>query len=183
LAFTRWSRNVFTRQQLVKWILDISRQSTATKSSPNSIKRDVDVFLRTYIPVQQDRRRPLEDSFDCPLGELGLLRQLDDGFYQFQQGPKPSLPIAVLAFSLITFWNEAAPDQETLNVERLLYEPSSPGAAFKLTDKALVAMLEQLPKESGMRYDETAGLRVLMRTSKGPFEDPTRTLQDHYRAN
>ncbi len=183
LAFTCWNRSLFTRDQLAKWILEIARQSTATKSSPSSIKRDVDVFLRTYIPAQEDRRRPLEDSFDCPLGELGLLRQLDDGFYQFYQGPKPSLPEAVLAFALITFWNDVAPQQETLNVERLLYDPGSPGAAFKLTDKALVAMLEQLPADSGMRYDETAGLRVLLRTKKKCFQDPARLLEDHYRAH
>lgn len=183
LAFTRWNRSVFTRDQLAKWILGIARQSTATKSSPSSIKRDVDVFLRTYIPVQEDRRRPLEDSFDCPLGELGLLRQLEDGFYQFHQGPKASLPGAVLAYALITFWNDAAPQQETLNVERLLYDPGSPGAAFKLTDKVLVAMLEQLPADSGMRYDETAGLRALLRTNKKRFQDPARLLENHYRAH
>jgi len=183
LAFTRWNRGVFTREQLAEWIFGIARQSTATKSSPSSIKRDVDVFLRTYIPVQEDRRRPLEDSFDCPLGELGLLRQLEDGFYQFSHGPKPSLPEAILAFALIEFWNVVAPQQETLNVERLLYDPGSPGAAFKLTDRALVAMLERLPPDSGMQYDETAGLRVLLRKARAPFSRPTRLLDDHYRAN
>jgi hypothetical protein len=149
----------------------------------NSIKRDVDVFLRTYIPAKQNWRRPIEESFDCPLGELGLIRQLDDGFYQFNQGPKPSLPIAVLAYALIDFWNAAAPHQKTINVERLLYDPGSPGASFKLTDKALIAMLEQLPNESGMRYDETAGLRVLLRTSGPAFENPNRLLRSHYAAN
>lgn len=180
LAFTRWGRNLFTRDQLASWILEIARQSTATKSSPNSIKRDVDVFLRTYIPAQQDRRRPLEDSFDCPLGELGLLRQLDEGFYQFQQGPKPSLPSAVLAYAILVFWNQAAPKQETLNIERLLYDPGSPGAAFKLTDRALVAMLEELPRDTGVGYDETAGLRLLVRTSKKAFEHPDHLLAAYY---
>lgn len=180
-AFTRWGRNLFTRDQLAKWVLEIARQSTATKSSPNSIKRDVDVFLRTYIPAKEDRRRPLEDSFDCPLGELGLLRQLDDGFFQFQRGPKPSLPIEVLAFALVEFWNTAAAEQSTLNLERILYDAGSPGAAFKLTDRALVAMLERLPSDTGIRYDETAGLRAVQRAGNDEFENPYLLLDSYYR--
>ena len=182
LAFTQWGRNLFTRDQLAAWILEIAKQSKATKSSPNSIKRDVDVFLRTYMPAKEDRRRPLEDSFDCPLGELGLIRQLDDGFYQFNQGAKPSLPLELLAFALIEFWRVAAPEQNTLNVERILYDASSPGAAFKLTDKTLVSMLEQLPEDSGIRYDETAGLRVVQLVHDSALEDPHRMLESYYRA-
>lgn len=183
LAFTRWGRTIFTRDELTRWILQVARQSTATRSSPASIKRDVDVFLRTYVPLAEDRRRPLEDSFDCPLGELGLIRQLEEGFYQFHQGAKPGLPVEVLLFALIDFWRTRAPEQATINVERLLYDPGSPGSAFKLTDKALVAMLEQIPSNLGLRYDETAGLRVVMRTSSEPFPDPLALLKQHYLAN
>lgn len=180
LAFTRWNRSVFTRDQLAKWVLDIARQSTAQKSSPSSIKRDVDVFIRTYIPSEHKHRQPLEDTFDCPLGELGLLKKLDDGFFRFNIGPKPSLPLAVLSFAVLEFWNKAASSQETINIERLLYSPGSPGAAFKLSDKALVGMLEKLPAASGVRYDETAGLRVLLRISKDPFSEPLSVLDEYY---
>jgi hypothetical protein len=155
---------VFTREELAKWILQVARQSTATRSSASSIKRDVDVFLKTYVPAEEDRRRPLEDSFDCPLAELGLIRAIEQGAFQFNLGSKPSLPIPILAFALIEFWTRAAAHQETLSIERVLYDPGSPGAAFKLGDKVLVAMLERLPESAGMRYDETAGLRVLIRT-------------------
>jgi len=180
LAFTRWNRNSFTRDELAKWILQTALNSTATRSNANSIKRDVDVFLRTYVPAGVDGRRPLEESFDCPLGELGLIREIDPGYYQFRVGAKPALPIDILAFALLEFWNSAAAAQETINVERLMYDPGSPGAAFKLSDQALVAMLEQLPRHCGMRYDETAGLRVLLRTAKKPFTDPSSVLDRYF---
>lgn len=179
LAFTRWGRAIFTRDQLVRWILRIAVASTASRSSEGSIKRDVDVFLRTYLPAEQDRRRPIEDSFDCPLAELGLIRQLDDGYFQFNVGSKLSLPVEVLAYTIAQFWSEVAPNQEVINIERLLYDPGSPGGAFKLNDKALVPMLEQLPKEAGMRYDETAGLRQLTREKKGAVR-PFDLLQNYY---
>lgn len=163
LAFTRWGRSVFTRDQLTKWILEVARQSTATRSSLSSIKRDVDVFFRTYVPSRVDRRRPVEDTFDCPLAELGLIREVDSGIYEFSIGHKPSLPAGILLYALLEFWNRNASTQETLSVERVLFDAGSPGAAFKLDDKALVQMLESLPRSAAIRYDETAGLRLLIR--------------------
>jgi hypothetical protein len=180
-AFTRWNRNVFTKDQLVKWIFQVAQQSSASKSSESSIQRDVEVFLRTYVPVASgDGRRPIEDSFDCPLGELGLIRQLEEGYYQFGQGPKPSLPSHILAYALLEYWNLYANAQESINLERILYDPGSPGAAFKLDDAGLIKALEGLPKKCGIRYDETAGLRVLQRESRKAFKDPSQLLDDYY---
>jgi hypothetical protein len=185
LAFTRWSRNEFTRDELVRWILQTASQTTGVRSSEASIKRDVEVFLRTYVPAAIDRRRPIEDSFDCPLSELGLMSEVDRNFYQFNLGFKPSLPPEVLTFAILEFWRRTAPEQRTLNIERLLFDPGSPGAAFKLTDKALVPLLEKLPEEDGLRYDETAGLRVLTRTAEGDLDvqTPFQTMKRYYTAS
>ena len=70
---------------------------------------------------------------------------------------------AVLAFAVLEFWDARAAGQQTLTLERLLFHPGSPGAAFRLDDRSLVAALERLPKDTGLRYDETAGLRGLHR--------------------
>ena len=185
LTFTRWSRNEFTRDELVRWILQTASEATNGKSSDASIKRDVEVFLRTYIPATIDRRRPVEDSFDCPLSELGLMFEVERNFYQFNLGFKPSLPPEVLTFAILEFWRSAAPEQRTLNIERLLFDPGSPGAAFKLTDKALVPLLEKLPAEDGLRYDETAGLRVLTRTAEGDLDPrtPFKIMKRYYTAS
>lgn len=180
-AFTHWNQNVFSKDQLAKWIFQVAKQSNATRSSEPSIQRDAEVFIRTYAPVAAgDRRRPIEDSFDCPLGELGLIRQLDEGYYQFRQGPKPSLPSHMLAYALLEYWNRYADAQETLNLERILYDPGSPGAAFKFDDAGLIKALEALPKECGVRYDETAGLRLVQRVSRKAFEEPNQLLINYY---
>ena len=171
LAFTRWGESVFTRDDLARWLLRCARESRTNRSSIQSIRRDVDVFLRTYLPARDDRRRPLEDSFDCPLAELGLIRRAGTGRYAFERGPRPSLPDAVLAFALADFWRHSAPDQETLALERILFDPGSPGAAFKLGDRDLVEVLERLPADGGMRYDETAGQRLVLReVERNPLE-------------
>lgn len=136
----------------------------------------MEVFLRTYLPPRSDRRRPAEDGFDCPLAELGLIRPLGGNRpgarqhrrYALPRGPRPSLPDPVLAFAVHEFWNGSAPGQETLTLERLLFHPGSPGAAFRLDDRSLVAVLERLPRDTGLRYDETAGLRQLRRSRTAP---------------
>jgi hypothetical protein len=182
LAFTRWSRTEFTRDELVRWVWQTASQGASARSSEASIKRDVEVFLRTYIPAAVDRRRPVEDSFDCPLSELGLMSEIERNFYQFNLGPKPSLPIDVLTFAILEFWRRSAPQQRTLNIERLLFDPGSPGAAFKLSDKALIPLLEKIPEEDGLRYDETAGLRVLIRTDQADLDPvaPFTILKRYY---
>ncbi len=127
----------------------------------------MDVFLRTYLPPQPHPRRPVEDTFDCPLAELGLLRPLGGGSFALPRGPRPSLPAEVLAFAVHEFWQDlwspGESGQDTLTLERLLYDAGSPGAAFRMDDRGLVAALEALPRKYGLEYDETAGLRQVRR--------------------
>ena len=177
LAFTRWGESVFTRDDLARWLLRCAQESRASRCSIPSLRRDVDVFLRTYLPARDDRRRPLEEGFDCPLAELGLLRRAGPGLFAFERAPRPSLPDDVLAFALADFWQHSAPDQETLTLERLLFDPGGPGAAFKLGDRDLVEMLERLPADHGMRYDETAGQRLLIRDAE---RQPLELLAEYY---
>ena len=171
LAFTCWNESVFTREALAHWLGRCATESPSSRCSFNSVRRDVDVFLSTYTLAQRRRRHEFEDGFDCPLADLGLIHRLDRGHYAFQRGARPSLPVEVLAYALADFWQDRAADQETLPVERALFGPGSPGAAFKLGDRDMVSLLERLPDESGFRYDETAGQRMILREKiRNPLE-------------
>ena len=123
----------------------------------------MDVFLRTYLPARDDRRRPLKDSFDCLLAELALLRRAGTGRFALERGPRSSLPDDVLAFALADFWHHNSPGGEVRALERVLFDPGSPGAAFKLRDRDLVQILERMPAGRGFHYDETAGQRIVFR--------------------
>jgi hypothetical protein len=180
LGFTRWYKDTFTRNELVGWLAQIVDQLPRAKASAGTLKRDVDTFLRCYIPSSGDARRAVEDSFDCPLVELGLIKGVEGGLYQFVRGPKPTLPVEVFAYALSRFWQLDSAAQETLSFERILYGPGSPGAAFKLSEVALVSLLEGLPSWTGLRYDETAGLRVVLRTVKDARHTPLSILARYY---
>jgi Protein of unknown function (DUF4007) len=180
LAFTRWNRDVCTRDELTNWILAVARDSGKKSATPESIRRDIDVFLRTYVPARPDARRPVEDSFDCPLVELGLVKELDDGVYQFNRGSKPTLPVEVFGYALKRYWDAYASDQGTLGFETVLYGPGSPGATFKLSESSLALLLDSLPSWMGFRYDETAGLRVLRRNNSKRSIEAIQFLERYY---
>jgi Protein of unknown function (DUF4007) len=145
LAFTRWNADRFGRDELVDWLLGFARGVSGAPPTRASLRRDVDVFIRTYVPAQAKRERPLEDTFDCPLVELGLLEEIERGLYRFARGPKTTLPDGIFASALIDYWLLRTPNEQSLSFETILHGLGSPGGAFKLSENALAERLERLP--------------------------------------
>lgn len=180
LAFTQWGVEVFTKDELIDWLHGIVDDLDKSRATRNSLKRDVDVFIRTYVPSDPSPHRPPEDTFDSPLVELGLIREEENGLYRFIRGEKRSLPQEIFTYALLGFWNDHEADGAGLSFERLLYAPGSPGGAFKLTERALAGRLEDLEPWVGMQFDETAGLRTLYH-SADEIARPGQALELYYR--
>ena len=181
LAFTQWNRESFTRDDLVDWLLIQVESQSGTRATRGSIKRDTDVFIRTYVPFSVTATRPPEETFDSPLVELGLIREIEREVYAFARGQKATLPDEIFVYALMDYWNVIAPQQQTLGFENILHGRGSPGAAFKLTENALVERLERLPSWTSIRFDDTAGMRQLLRLTDGAF-DPMTALKHYYDA-
>jgi hypothetical protein len=164
LTFGQWAAATFTRDQLAAWLLEIARGSPTTRATPASIRRDVDVFVRTYVPTRASRDLSPEDTFDCPLVELGLLHEVEPRVYAFTRNARPSLPDGLFAYALLDFWRVRHAGLGTMSFEAIQSGLGSPGSAFRLTAPALAERLEALPEWTGLRYDETAGTRVVLRT-------------------
>ena len=182
LAFTCWHRDAFTRKELVDWLARIAKLHANQRTSRNSLTRDVEVFTRTYVHTDKRSRRAIEDTFDCPLSELGLLRREDRDLYRFSRGVKPNLPTEILVYALAAYWRREASEQETLTFDRVLYGMGSIGSAFQLSDTGLAAHLEALPSWAGFDYDETGGLRLLIRRELAKSRDPIHLLDQYYAA-
>jgi len=178
LAFTKWNAEVFSGEELEAWIL--SMVPHGRRASRNSIHRDVEVFLRTYVPRGNGSDGPLEDTFDCPLVELGLIEEEGNGIYRFVRGPKPALPDAIFSFAVVDYWTRFSASQKSMSFETVLHGEASPGAAFRLSESALSDLLERLPSESGVSFDETAGLRQLLLKRAVERLDPMAILEKHY---
>lgn len=164
-AFGSLDRRAFSREDFLRELVAAGISSRATKGS---LARDVEVFFRTYVPARAARTVAVEDTLDCPLVELRLLREEGDGRYEFVRGLKPSLDDATFGFAVLEFWRRVAPDRETLSFGELLDKPGSPGRVFKLDERALVERLEAAESWSrgALLHDDTAGVRQLLRKKR-----------------
>jgi hypothetical protein len=179
LAFTIWNSNEFLRPNLEEWLIKVAKQSPATRVTEMSMKRDVEVFLRTYIPAGSSRTLMAEDTFDCPLVELGLIEEIDHNLFRFVRGPKSSLPDLIFTYALLDYWRHSKRQQDAISFENLLLSPGSPGAVFKLSENAFVERLERLPIWSGLAYDDTSGMRTVYRQSR--YVELLEILSRYYR--
>lgn len=165
-VFSFWNIVDFTKQALVSEVEAWIAKEGHKPISANSLKRDADCFVRTYVHSkrQKDKDAVSEDTLDCPLIDLHLLDELIDGkIYRFLRGPQPSLPDQVLAFALIEFWNGQGTTVNTLAFEKIAYAAGSPGRIFKIDEDSLIHRLQKIETVSGgaLYYDDTGGIKQI----------------------
>lgn len=169
--------NRFDRDQLVQELVQLARETGGRSRSATTIRKDVDVILRTYCPPRDRHGAILEDALMCPMTALGLMRRTDEkGVFELVQGPHPSLPLYVFEYALLDYVRGRAsrpgtePGQFVVSLDELLYGTSSPGRIFRLGPEGLIERLNTLVSTFPERYlfDETAGLRQLMTRGQLP---------------
>lgn len=163
LSFSRYYDIEFRKVSLIEFL---KKQLTqlGIETTVGMIEREVDVFLRTYIPAQSKKGGSDEESLDCPLVDLSLLRTSPgETVYRFDIGVKRSLPAAVFGYALCAFLAEKAAQRSTATVDECLYTPGSPGQIFKLDENSVVTYLEEIDTLTGgvLSLQETAGVRQL----------------------
>lgn len=158
-AFNLLNQIGFTREDLVRAMAAIVDARATTRATPETLKRDVEVFVRSYAPRHADAG---EDAAEPLLVELGLLRELrSTGQLEFVRGQKPSLEDSIFALVLKRFWERHHAVSPTISVEQAQYGPGSPGRVFKLDEDSLVVRLMSIGDATGgkMVWTDTAGLR------------------------
>jgi len=148
--------------------------------SSNTVERDFDCFIRCYTVSRAKKGGLSEDSLECPFAELELIQQTHErGVYEFQRGPKQTLPENVFAYALAKFW--ANINSETLSLEHVAHAPGSPGRVFKLDEPSIVERLENIETSSlsHFRWIDNSGLRQIQRISH--ISDPLFLLRAPYK--
>lgn len=181
LAFTRFNGPDFSKQALLAFLGEV-RERGDLRVKDSTLSRDVDCFVRCYAVSKSSAKGPalspskglLEDSFNCPLTELGLLYDLRDGDgYRFAVGPKPGLPPEVVGYALLEHMGRTRPalspskgqGRNSIAFSECLYGLGSPGQVFKLDENTLALHLETLEEitDGALEFDDTAGLRQVYR--------------------
>ena len=165
LVFSHIPQPEFTKAELCAWLVKLAEERGWARISAASLKRDVEVFLRTYVPSRASRTVPLEDTLDSPFVELGLLREVGArGSYALQRGDPPTLPNAVFAYGLVRFLARGGSTSTAVPLHAIAFAPGSPGRVFALTEDALMVRLERIEAatDGAISFHDTAGLRQLL---------------------
>lgn len=180
IAFSTFQKPNFTRYELIDHLAAFAEKNGIVINE-RSISKDVDCFIRTYIPARKTpKQNIMEESLNCPLQELNLLQASPDGeIINFSVGAKPTLPSAVFGYALLNYLDTLHGGRNTLSVQECLYGKGSPGQAFKLDENTLIFHIEELDKltRSKITLDETAGLKQVYRRKE---MDTTKLLDDYY---
>lgn len=179
--FNNWNGAEFTKERIGYEMQSWLEKHGYKAVSENTLKRDTDCFVRTYIHSRQTKSGVIEDSLDCPLVDLHLITELaDEKTYQFQRGPQVSLPNEIFAFALIEFWGASLSQTKSIAFEKIAYDPGSPGRIFKLDEDSLASRLESIGQvtDGAFTYDETAGLKQVYKLRN---IEPLTLLENYYR--
>lgn len=163
-TFNFWREWEWTRDALTDAVAQAASVRVSKALSRETFARDVSVLMQTYIG-SDERGQNSEDGLDCPLRDLGLLRRGFDRRLHFAIGPKPSLPLAVFAWSLGQFWNWKHARSETVSAREIVHGEGSPGVVFKLDEEAVFSYLDALADitQGALRFEDTPLVRQVVR--------------------
>jgi hypothetical protein len=165
-TFSHFNEPEFTLDALSAAVYRWAQTLPGKKVAPISIQRDVECFLLTYVGSRNPRGALVEDSLDCPLVELGLIKASPDHrTFRFRRGPQEDLPDEILLYAIRRYWQTHNAYAETMAVADLSRQPGSPGRLFKIDESSLISRLEQIEEltDGALSFRETAGVRQLYR--------------------
>jgi len=157
---------IVNKEVLNNDLISIGKFSKWRGLSPNTIKRDIDCFIRTYC-FSNKKGEITEDSLECPLAELGLINSTyTKGEYEIQRGPKLTLSDQIFEYALNDYWSKQS--NQIITFEKLMYDYGSPGKVFQLDEKSMESYLERLERDGkNFVFNKGAGgLRQITKVNK-----------------
>lgn len=180
-AFNSFREHSFTRAGLTQaWTQAVGAHGFDDVSE-HTLSRDVECCLHMYAMPRRNAGL-LGEHIECPLTALDLIAwEPTEDRLRFQQGPKPSLPGAVFAYSLVQFWEHHCPEREALEVRELLGTEGTPVHVFKLDEDSVLGHLDALTAatEGALEFQDTAQVRRILR-QRGDRRSPLDYLEAYY---
>ncbi len=170
-AFHQFARAEFDKEQLESAISNFVLENEGQGVNSTTLSKDIDCFINSYVERRNKKGEISEESLDCPLLELDLISETaTKGVYQFNIGPRESLPDPIFYYCLMDYMsskshlNAVKPKSKlatTLSIENILFDAGSPGRAFKLDEESITERLLRIEEisEGVCKWIDTAGLR------------------------
>ena len=130
---------------------------------PNTLRRDLQCLVRTYVGREQTGRRAGDvDPIGCPLGALGLLKPSEHrGEFQLTSAPRPTLDPHVFMAVLTKFVRGNDEKTQITTTEEVRWGVASPGRIFGMSGEAISEMIDRCRAafgEAAVVEIRTAGL-------------------------
>lgn len=174
--FNRFYKTEFSTLELQEGLRSFVTEQYGEQVSEKTLKNDISVLLRSYHRLAPSKASPLEETLDSPLAELGLIQEVRHGHYVMSLCDRPTLPFEILGFAILTVMR--AKNVDVLSISELMHGDgytAAPGAVFRLTEEALVELIEKLVGHKSGQFElrETAGIRQIYfkgTADKDPFQ-------------
>lgn len=163
--FNMVNKTSFTRNELHDDMFEFAEKGSH-RTSELTIKRAVEVCLRSYVPNLSCRNKEISEEFVEPLlGDLGLLEANGRDSVNMRRSSRSSLSNALFAYTLLDYWQNNSAQTATLDFNRIMHDIGSPGRIFKLDENSVVTRLEALEKLTNgeLLWTEQGGIRTVLR--------------------
>lgn len=173
----------FSQSELEDFVIDrVSAVKEWETPHVGSVRKDVACLLRMYTAAGAGLRATKDDVIDCPFRPLGLVRSAGADF-RFDLGRKPGLAPKIVLWACLDYMARQDASANSVTVSRLASEPGAPGRAFRLTEEAMTALLQEAVAparaNSGPNLTQVAGIAQLRWS--GPSEKAASSaLWSHY---
>ncbi len=160
-VFNRFNRVEFSRENIFQGLKEYQYHDEINKTvAESSLNKDLSCILRMYVQSEDKQGNILEDSIDCPFVDLGLIYQVrSSSNYRFRVGAKTDLPSEIIVATCLEYASWIRESEKTISISRLLYDVSSPGVVFKLSENALYEAIEIVTKKyKSIVLSDSAGL-------------------------
>ena len=143
--FNKVNRSTVTRTQLLEQIFEFA-QGRSKRVTENTIKRDIEVCFRSYVPSFGARsKKTTEEIVEPMLSDLGILNSLSRDEVELYRSRRPTLPAELFIYAVMVYGERAG---------RLEYRPDiafdDAGHVRRIIDKIA----------------EQAGVRCIVRQKK-----------------
>lgn len=167
--FSFLHRPEFTKRDVAEAIARYLAQDTKKLPSDHIILRDIECYLRLYVGARRFEKKKTggEESFDCPLQNLGLIHPMIDAeMYRFSIGPKQSLPPEIIGYAIWDYLKDRK--RASVRIQEVLYHEDSPGQVFMLDENSIVEAVNHLHSDprwgSKFHFSESAGVALVQCT-------------------
>lgn len=163
--FNQLNSQYISRDDIQEGLIALAEKS-GKKVSSQTIRRDVEVCLRSYVPFMAGRNKAVTEEFIEPLlSSLGVINVVNKDVVEIPRATRPTLSNGLFVYALMDFWQTRLDNTSSLDYFQIAHAIGSPGKVFRLDEISLTRRLEDLETftQGELTWTEQSGIKTVLR--------------------